>query len=305
MRVFLLLASLAFGGQPACPDQASGETALDCPWAAITRELRADAAAGKSVEEEFAELAPDIVRQLKIDSRRRPWLSLWGLSVNEDEHAHGVIVDPIIIAAIAKGLGLPYAPGKPAHAGMAHSYGYLFSTLRTPYGFKRARWVDGEIDKGFGLAPGTLGPEPKEGTLLSNLTFFLGNIAFRGDANELSALRRHSAWAAPALRSFDYKNLRARRLEETIEGSSLTIRTDIVDFPVRTGPDDQLLIYSVATGSPAAARLITAFPIKTPFAESLLDLKAQEGKPVKARYNAFVEELPSEGKLGRRRLIQH
>src|SRR5205823_4357190 len=108
---------------------------------------------------------------------------LWGTSINYDELAKAIIVHPAILRALDKSF-VSHAPmevqnidaqapesvatarllgvapthdpaGHPlAHAGMEHTYGYLFSVLKTSFGYKRARWVSGESERGFGLKTG-------------------------------------------------------------------------------------------------------------------------------------------------------
>src|SRR5262245_23293041 len=119
----LLLAALlplSARAETACP--AAGETAQDCPWAGIARELRGkDAPLGRA----FAKAAPGIARQLKADAKRKEWLSLWGESVNFDEGAKAQIVDAAVLEELARRAGVPYAdrPDKRVHAGLEHTYG--------------------------------------------------------------------------------------------------------------------------------------------------------------------------------------
>ena len=40
------------------------------------------------------------------------------------------------------------------NAGLVHVYGYLFSTVATPYGYKSDRWNDGVLARSLGLPPG-------------------------------------------------------------------------------------------------------------------------------------------------------
>lgn len=291
----LLLGALA-RAEPPCPEE--GETPEDCPWAAVAR-TRGPAST------RLKTLAPGIVRQLQADSKRKAWLFLWGESVNFDENAQGVIVAPDLLAAMAERLGVPYAdrPDRRVHAGLEHTYGYLFSDLKTPYGFKRARWVRGELEKGLGLPRGLLGPEPKEGTLLSNATYLLGRVAFRGDRKELGLLEKHRGGAAPALRALDLDKLGVRRLEEEVllGKRRVILRTDLAAFPSTGTANSHLLVYSVREGM--RARLITAFPVAGTFVEKLLAPgELGDGKPVAARYNAYVAGLTGKPRPGKRRL---
>jgi hypothetical protein len=261
-----------------CPQP--GETAQDCPWAGLAREAAAapDAAAARAILQKGA---PEFMRDLAADERRPGMLRLWGKSVNFDEHAKGVIVAPRVLEA----LGV-----KNGHAGLTHTYGYLFSDLPTPYGFKRARWVSGEIERGLGLPPGTFSPVPKKGTLLSNVTAFAGKIAFRTDSREFRA--------ADKIRSFNISSFNRRRLVE--KTGNITIRTDLVDYKEGKGA---LLVYSWRDEKAKRAYLITAFPVDAGFAGGLFAEKnLGEGKTIVARYNGDIPGLTGKpGLTGSRR----
>jgi hypothetical protein len=259
-----LMTAPASAAAPKCPLE--GETALDCPWAAIGRAAAAapDAASALAV---IRSGAPALVRNLSRDRKNAGLLRLWGKSVNFDEHAKAEIVSPTVLAA----LGV-----KDGHAGLTHTYGYLFSVLNTPYGFKRARWVSGEVERGLGLPPGTFSPLPKSGTLLSNLTAYAGRVAFRGDAREFRA--------ASGLRPFSIAGLNRRRLVEAVGDAE--IRTDVVSYKHGKGA---WLVYSWRDLKAQRAYLITAFPVDEGFAGSLFAPKGLgEGKPIVSRYNAFI-----------------
>lgn len=49
--------------------------------------------------------------------------------------------------------------------------------------------VRNEIESGFELPRGTLGPRPRSGTFFQNVTYFVGSIAFRNDPTELAAIK--------------------------------------------------------------------------------------------------------------------
>jgi hypothetical protein len=210
-------------------------------------------------------------------------------------------------------------------AGLEHTYGYLFSVLKTSFGYKRARWVDGEIARGFGLPEGLLGPRPAEGSLFSNVTYFAGSIAFRDEPSRLQALKAHTQGLPKALSEFEFGTLKPVRLEETVEARDLeqeegkagdtrtvVLRTDLVPFTqARAGEDapasanTHLLIYSVKDPSRGGSVLISAFPVTTSFVGTVL--KADdlgEGKPIKSRYNAFVAGVSGKTLQGIRKVIR-
>src|SRR5262249_2770464 len=109
--------------------------------------------------------------------------------VNVDEYAGQTIVHPEILRAIGELAGVRMR-SPVVHAGLQHTYGYLFSLIETPYGAKRDRWVTTDLETGFGLELSLLGEKPHDGTLLANLTWFLGRIVFRGRPASLPRLAK-------------------------------------------------------------------------------------------------------------------
>ncbi|MDE2141227.1 MAG: hypothetical protein KGJ84_02295 [Elusimicrobia bacterium] len=260
----IALALAAAMTMPPCPS--AGETALDCPWAAAGRAAAAAPDARAALKVLMAE-APAVAAEFTKDSKDKALMALWGKSVNFDEHAKAVIIAPRILEAIGV---------KNHHAGLTHTYGYLFSTLMTPYGFKRARWVSGEIERGLGLPAGVFSPAPATGTLLSNLTAFAGRIAFRDDPRELARARKFGA--------FDVSACKVRRLTETVGRAA--IRTDLVAY---THGDGYLLIYSWRDLKAKRSYLITAFPVAAGFAGTVFDPKSLgAGKTIVSRYNGDI-----------------
>src|SRR3954464_6147012 len=82
-----------------CPEASLGETAADCPWAGLAREL-SDAPAGTDLANLLKKEQPDLDRQLHELRGEKSWVELWGYSINFDELAHGIIVDPKIMATL-------------------------------------------------------------------------------------------------------------------------------------------------------------------------------------------------------------
>jgi hypothetical protein len=277
---------------PGCPDIAWGETAEDCPWAGAARAL----AAGETWDRAL----PEFRERLEADARLEGLKAAWGRSLNYDELARGVIVEPAILDALGAMLGVAGREDRVVHAGMEHTYGYLFSVLRTPFGFKRARWVRGELEAGFGLPAGTLGPAPAEGSLFANVTYFAGRVAFRGELT----LPAESVAAATVL--YPYEELAVARLEEAVSSPRpVRLRTDLVAFPhppAAADANSHLLVYSVHDGGP---KLITAFPVNRAFVARVLDPSGLGAdKPVATRYNAYVEGLTGNASIGERRIAE-
>ena len=224
---------------------------------------------------------PELVAMAERDSRDPEMLALWGKSVNFDEHAKAVIVDPATLKAL-----FAAAHVAPGHAGVTHTYGYLTSTLVTPYGYKRDRWTSGVIERGFGLPAGFLSPAPSTGTLLSNVTAFAGSIAFRGEPKELAIATRGRG---------PFPAVHPSRLTETV--GKAVVRTDFVPY---LHGDGALLVYSWRDLKAKRSYLITAFPVETKFAAGLFDPRELgKGKKVSARYNG---DIPLPAKTGVRRV---
>lgn len=298
---FLLLSSSLFVSPSLadlsidCPKVDSGETSEDCPYAGVARLLIEEGKTGESVLPKLTELLPSIVSQLDVNSNNEIYKSAWGESINYDELAKGIIVEPAILNALAQALKVIPPNGKTVHAGMEHTYGYLFSVLKTPYGFKRARWVKDDIESGFALVRGTLGPSPDQGTLFSNVTYFIARIAFRDNAKAMTKIMFASEKVAQRIKAIDFKKLQIRRLEEIVdlENRKISIRTDFVDFPKKreTG-NSALLIYSYYDSSLKTPKLISAFPVDAAFVARAVDSNGLgPNKPISVRYNASIPGL--------------
>jgi hypothetical protein len=300
-----------------CPLTTLGEVSEDCPWAAVARDLikTAESAQEKepAVQKRLEEDLPILMSRFQADRERSDWLKLWGQSLDFDELAHGVIVHPAIIQALAAELGssAPNVASDPhiAPAGINHTYGYLFSVLQTSFGYKRARWTRPTLDLGFGFNEPTLVPLPTAGTLFGNATYFGGRIAFRNDGEKLAALRVHEDTIPERLRSFDYSKLQVTRLEEKVRvGSDIVLlRSDLVAFPnlVPSDSNSYLLIYSVSSAKTNGAVLISMFPVEPSFVTTVLNPKGLgKNKAITTRYNAYVAGLTGKKIKGSRKVIQ-
>ncbi|MBS1962211.1 MAG: hypothetical protein JST04_08345 [Bdellovibrionales bacterium] len=289
-----------------CPIASEGETALDCPWAAIARgaepilKANADPEIAKAKIAHYLDsVAPDFMKRLSREGKSAGDVKkLWGRSINFDENAKGIIIPEPIIDVVLDRAGVFERKDRIVYAGFEHTYGYLLSILKTPYGYKRLRWVRPDIEKGFGLAAGVISPTPKSGGLYLNVSYFAGRIAFRGSnpADRAAMKIVKKADAARSLRQFDFSKLHGRRLTETVTlegGRTVEIRTDFVPFTkasgAETGGNSELLVYSIRDSAEKLPYLISAFPIAPGFSDAALDPKGfGEGKPVLTKYNAFV-----------------
>jgi hypothetical protein len=283
-----------------CPRYELGEIALDCPWAEIARKMGDD----KTPDETIAilgALAPNLVTAIRVDASSPECLNAWGQCLNFDELALGTIVAPSVLSAIAKLAGLsPIDPGW--HAGLTHTYGYLFSLLRTGFGYKRKRWVSPELARGFRLPPESLGPTPSTGSFLSNVTWFFGHFAFRGEAAALTRLTTINGQVSPELRDFSYDSCPKTRVVETVtvagpRPGTIELRTDLVALP-EPGSSSHLLIYSVNDSRENGPRLISGFPVAPGMYMSLTEDKSPQSRgtrEVRTRYNALVRDVTQVG----------
>jgi hypothetical protein len=307
-----------------CPNPALHETREDCPWAAITRNL--DGVSDPDLITKVIEDAvPGFLSQLDQDAKTKGLFDLWGLSRNIDESnlASGKrTVPPNLIQFFNRNWNVPYdSQFVVGHAGLNHTYGYLFSVLETPYGYKRARYVRHELEAGFGLKEGTFGGHPEKGTLLLNLSLFAGRIAFRDNPEALAVLDRILKDKKKPLPSdlvkFDIKSVHPKRLIESFvfdlgtEGSGeIEMRTDIVPFLQKNphGKNTALLIHSMLiqkkNAPKASPQLITVFPVEGGFGDSLFKPETfGDQVPLKLRYNAALPfSIAPEKMVGKRYL---
>jgi len=275
----------------------SGPSHSPCNLQTIAERLVQQSRASGLLAKDIVAVCPGIARQIAQDAQTPGLMDLWGLSRNVDELAGTIIVDPGILAALGELAGLPLI-SPVVHAGLQHTYGYLFSTIETPYGSKRDRWTNPWLEQGFGLPTDVLGPEPLHGTLLGNATRLSCRIAFR-DNPEAAARLAAVFTAASVVDTIPISGLDQIRITESVvvrDGNgrfqSVRIVTDLVRFPyaVPACPDSSLLVYSVETsGDPAGGRLITLFPVGPGMVEELTHPDRfglrQEIRP---RFNAVV-----------------
>jgi hypothetical protein len=249
---------------------------------------------GRSARTVLKKLCPHVYRQISQDAKTPLLLSLWGRSVNFDEFAGKTIVHPAILRAIGELAGIPVR-GRIVHAGLEHTYGYLFSLIETPYGFKRERWTSTSLESGFGIERSLLGERPLAGTLLANLTWFLGNIVFRGEARLLSRMEGMAAAVAPELSAYDFSQIRGDRVIERIpagSGRTASIFTDLIPFPhpaATPNSANTLLVYSVQPSEKARIKLITAFAINQAAVREITNsIDPKKQVPIRLRYNAYL-----------------
>ena len=268
-----------------CPDESMQETRDDCPWAEITRKL----IESSQLESDFKKLSPEIFNQIKLDQKKSFVFNFWGKSINFDELMQKETVKAEILDVLFAALGTEKREDRVCHAGAIHTYGYLFSNLKTSFGYKRARWVKDDIEAGFGLKRGTLGPKPKHGSLLQNITYFAGKVAFQNNPILMSELDRLNA--DDDLKKWKPKNT-IRLIESVVlnENRKIELITDFVPFTHEKKSNSLLLVYSVNDSALPHPKLVTVFPVTEGFQQGALK-NLGEKQEVKPRYNAHVPEL--------------
>jgi hypothetical protein len=275
----------------------------------IAEKLTKKAKANRLSTADLQTECPWLCRQISADAASRGLFDLWSLSSNFDELANVAIVEPAVLAAIGEIAGIAL-DGSIVHAGLQHTYGYLLSTIETPYGYKRDRWVSPFLEQAFGLPSDALGPDPTEGTLLANATMIAGLAAFRGDNIAIKRLRRVAPAASKPVRKLDFTQFEQTRILESLSlrdsagrFRSVRIRTDLVPFPCPvSGTDDTtLLIYSVADSGQSGAQLVTLFPVGLPMVADLTHRdRFGSNVEIRTRFNAFVPGVSGQTLIGRR-----
>lgn len=242
---------------------------------------------------------PALFNQILTDAKD-PYLPMfWGQSYNFDSGAKKTIVDHKIMKELQGAFNIRN-DNNIVHAGIIHTYGYLFSVIDTPYGYKRKRWIAPTLNYAFHMEENSLSPEALEGGMLSNITYFAGNIVFK-DKTELKLMKNVSN----EVFTFDYSLLETTRVEEILP--EITLVTTLVKLPRKKEKEenDYLLIYSSVSKKLNKEQLITVFPVNE---ESYKKITAKEGlgpnQKITLRYNAYLEGLGRELK-GTRKLIKN
>jgi hypothetical protein len=201
-----------------------------------------------------AALLPWLAGQVRADAAAARFAD-WAQSTVVDEAIAAPVIPRAVFDELHALAGIE-ADWPVGNAGLLHVYGYLLSTVSTPYGLKRERWTSGAVARAFDLAPQTFAP------------WF---------AAPSTQLERILAAALPVLAAPRTPLL---WIDERL-GDEL-VRTVVI------GGGGGALIYG--TGSGQRLRLVTVFPFdvtREGWREALL-----EGAP-RLRYNAVIEGHPT------------
>ncbi len=251
------------------------------PWFTLTESLSTPNASVKSVKSKInASFAQALFLNWQSDKKNKPLLNQWGMSKNFDESNTSVpIVHPVVMELLHQELGLrpesqDYAMN---HAGLTHTYGYLFSNLKTPYGYKRERWTAGSVERGLNLSPGHLSPLPPSGTLFKNVTELFGRVV---------GLPGYPAWSNPRVVVLETAN---------VDSIPLQIKTVIANYIdasslKSTDKNRALLVYAIAVKN-GPFQLITGFPVDAGMIDSQKKLPQGKDVLIKLRFNSYVKQI--------------
>jgi hypothetical protein len=243
---------------------------------------------------------PSLYNQIIKDANDSIVLTFWGQSLNFDSGAKSQIVDDQIIADLHAAFGL-HNDGKIVHAGVTHTYGYLFSVLDTPYGYKRERWIGPAMNKAFSLKGQSLSPEAENGGFLSNVTYFTGMFAFKNTRDRLALRKLNNV--SDEIKNFKDDSLTIVHLEEVL--LDFTLRTTLVKLPMKdsASENEYLLIYSILNHKFDKELLITAFLItNNAYTKIIAPQSLGDNQPIVIRYNAFINGLMDCNLSGKRKL---
>jgi hypothetical protein len=209
-----------------------------------------------------------IVEQIASDRAERRFED-WGLSTVLDENEETPIIPRPLFDRLHKLAGID-SKWPVGNAGLIHVYGYLESTVQTPHGLKRERWLDGSLARALGLGPEAFLPESEEGRTL---------------------LDRATQAILPPLQ--DPPRTAALTIDQLSLDGATTFRTVIID-----NGDGAALLFGMRDRM--RMRAITAFPLGSIGPADLDRIAKQEPR---LRYNAATADLPPRSPL--RPAIEH
>lgn len=109
-----------------------------------------------------AGLIPWLAEQIRADAAAARFAA-WAESTVIDENIAAAVIPPAVFDELHDLAGL-HADWPIGNAGLLHVYGYLLSTVPTPYGLKRERWTGGALATALGLDAAAFVPWSASGT---------------------------------------------------------------------------------------------------------------------------------------------
>ena len=266
----LLLALLAL---PA----AAAPAKLDYASFAALHDRLINKAVAKDLDADLPKLAKNIKGAVAVSAQH------WTDCTVFDELAKAEILDERVM----KGLGIRReVTGGVAHApaGVMHTYGYLFSQLKTAYGLKGKRWIESRLDERLGLRAGVFSPLTKDGEFTANVTTVLLSVI--GAPAKVAG----AAKLQPVLQAIGHVEQRVTwktTKGETVKAEVMTYLTRLTPLADMTTTDEYLLVYAVRRDG--KVRLTTAFPVGKGFADGIMATKPDAEAAFKPRYNLYVD----------------
>ncbi|ORI21145.1 hypothetical protein [Rhodococcus sp. 1168] len=202
----------------------------------------------------LADLDSDWFGEQVVASRSDPAeMAKWASSTVIDDNVKAPVFDERVFSWLHRGVsdGLAFPIG---HAGLMHVYGYLLSSVETPYGLKRKRWLTADLANAFGLESSFFFPPASSLPLMERVASVV-----------LPILTEPTADSRTVLAFDDFIDLRRR------------MRTVYVCDPVT---NSTALLYGSVAGDDV--RIVTAFPSGPLTAQSARDRLLE---PARYRYN--------------------
>ncbi|MFI5350650.1 MAG: hypothetical protein ACHQ2Z_13975 [Elusimicrobiota bacterium] len=169
-------------------------------------------------------------------------------------------------------------------AGLMHTYGYLFSQAKTPYGLKGKRWIESRIDERLGLPAGTFGALAAKGEFASNVTAaFLKLVGERPFIPTAAKIKLSSKFVGSVEQRVTWKTQDGKLVKAAV----FTHLVPLKPLPGFETKDSYLLIYSVVQDG--RRRLVTGFPIDDSFAQSIMKTPPQESAAFVPRFNLYID----------------
>ncbi|MEF2977532.1 amino acid deaminase [Subtercola sp. YIM 133946] len=219
----------------------------------------------------LAQNLPELMTSLGRD-RAAGAFARWGLSTVVDENLQQPVIGRALFESLHDAAGIE-ARWPLGNAGLLHVYGYLLSTVSTPYGLKRERWIGTDLSHALGLPDGAFV------TALASPDGEVGLLQF------VTAALTGSRAAADTRVVVD--EFAGEEREEIARATFVGPRDAVVGA----------VVYEIVLAE--TAHLITAFPVGV---SSERWLEGFTAAPPRLRYNAAAHELPPRSPLASRRV---
>lgn len=204
--------------------------------------------------------APWLVRQVLASQHDDEHLAHWTASTVIDDNVQAPVFDRATFAWLHR--GLPGAYEFPiGHGGLMHTYGYLLSTVITPYGLKRQRWLTNDLAVAFGKEPTHLQPT----------------------ASETPLMERVASTVLPAL-SDPVGTTRVVLAFDEVVDTANAMRTVYVADP---GSGSTAVVYGLVTSS--RTQIVSTFPVQ-PLTQEWARTRLSE--PTRYRFNYAPPTAP-------------